>query len=821
MFQSNRAIASSEDIHVKRINKAMFFGGTSAFSLLYCVQPLMPQFAAEFRLSASEASWVLSIATLTLAFSLLASSVLSEFIDRRRLMLVAVASTALLTLLSALAQDYQQLLWLRALLGLALGGMPALAITYLSSEVPTARLSQTIGCYIAGTALGGMLGRLLGALLSDLYSWRVALLLLGISGLVAAWQFQRALPPGHASEPARPDLRSLRQMAQSVFQQIRQPQLLALFTIAFLLTGSYTGLYNYISFYLTAPPYQFSQSAVAAITLFYLFGIGSSLWGSMLTKRWRLTRLVPATLTLMLLGLLCTLHWHIGVILVGIALFTFGFFATHTLCSSWLATLVQAPKALVTALYLCCYYLGASVLGAYTGFGWDQGGWPVLVVVLSLLLLLATALSLWLAYHRLAVRSDLHRSVTALPATPRWQQHGALYPRDPNYIQLENGYVGMQPQQVMQAWQQHQLIVNSQGAWYLRQQFPQALQQIYQQLADFCAVQPDELLLTRNLSEGMHILLQGYPLAPGDEVICAGQDYDSVLASLQWLNTYKQVQIRVLQLPVSAADPQALLQCYADAITPRSRLMVLSHLCHRHGQILPVAQISQMARRAGVDVMVDAAHSFAQLDYRLPQLDADFIAINLHKWFGAPLGTGLLFIRKNRIAELKPLYGVSNNSPAQISKLAPPGTPAVPALLNIRDALAFQRSIGAAEKEQRLRHLTQYWLVQARQIPGVQIVTPADPLQSCAIAAFYLTNIGADDVVVALWQQARIFAVTRQLYRLQVVRITVQLFTQEAELDLLLSTLRHIVNTEQMAPQPAPEQQAPGHQDGLLAHPLH
>lgn len=818
---------------IQSLKWAMFLAGSSVFALLYAVQPMMPLLSAEFGLSAADASWVLSISTLTLALSLLLSSLLSEFIDRRRLMIVAVASTAVLSLLCALAQNYTQLLWLRALLGLALGGMPALAITYLSSEVPAARLSQTIGFYIAGTALGGMLGRAFGALLSDQFSWRLALLLLGSAGLAAAWQFQRILPKTqpnalphvlpHAMQSnsrrsqhlmqVTPDLQSLRQMISSVFVQIRQPKLLALFAIAFLLTGSYTGLYNYITFYLLAPPYLFSQSTVAAITVFYIFGIGSSLWGAMLTKHLPLRTLVPMALTLMLLGLCATLHPDVGIILAGIALFTFGFFATHTLCSNWLATLVQAPKALVTAVYLCCYYLGASSLGAFSGIGWNTGGWPAVVLLLALLLCLALAFSLWLAWQSLSKspqpsqqtrsgppqqESDTAgQSVHSATDEAYWQQHSLLYPLDPAFIQLENGYVGTQPLSVLQAWQQHQQQVNSQSALYLRQQWPQEEVAIYQQLADFSGVQPDELLLTRNLCEGMHILLHGYPLQPGDEVICATQDYDAVLASLQWLATEKQVRINLLQLPTNSTE-QALVQCYAETITPRTKLIVLSHLCHRHGQIMPVAAISRMARNHGVDVMVDAAHSFAQLDYQLPDLEADFIATNLHKWFGSPLGTGLVFIRKSRLAEIRPLYGVSEHAISRsrpIQRLSAPGTVAIPALLNIRDALVFQRAVGLAQKEQRLRYLTQYWLTRAQQIPHLQIITPSDPAQSCAIAAFTLAGHSADDVVAALWQQARIFVVSRQFNQLAIVRITVQLFTQPAELDQLIATLQQIAAT--------------------------
>ncbi len=181
-----------------RINRAMLFGGFSAFALLYCVQPLMPQLGLTFDLSPAQASWSLSISTLTLALSLLLSGALSERLGRRALMAWALVGAALCTLLSAFAASFAQLLALRALLGLALGGMPAVAMAYLSEEIDPPSLGLSMGIYIAGSAFGGTAGRLLASTVTDLYSWRLALALMGVAGLVAAWEFWHSLPPSAA-----------------------------------------------------------------------------------------------------------------------------------------------------------------------------------------------------------------------------------------------------------------------------------------------------------------------------------------------------------------------------------------------------------------------------------------------------------------------------------------------------------------------------------------------------------------------------------------------------------------------------------------------
>src|SRR4051812_30459332 len=268
------AIASGSPAF-KRINRAMAFGGFSTFALLYCVQPLMPLLARDFGLTPAQSSLALSVSTATLAVALLASSVLSDRVGRKSLMAASMFSGAVLTLLGAFAHGYGQLLALRALLGFMLGGMPAVAMAYLSEEIEGKSLGLSMGMYIGGSAFGGMVGRVLASIISDIWSWRVGLAAMGVAGLYAAWEFRRSLPE---SSNFRPGQRGARALVGGVRAHLRDAGLPWLFTLSFLLMGCFVSLYNYIGYRLLAAPFSLRQSAVGALSVLYLLGIFSSVW---------------------------------------------------------------------------------------------------------------------------------------------------------------------------------------------------------------------------------------------------------------------------------------------------------------------------------------------------------------------------------------------------------------------------------------------------------------------------------------------------------------------------------------------------------------
>jgi YNFM family putative membrane transporter len=377
----------------RRTNRAMFFGGFSCFALLYCVQPLMPLLAQQFSLTPAQSSLSLSISTMTLALSLLASSVLSERLGRKPLMVAAMLVSAVMTLLCATVHSYSQLLLMRALLGLAMGGMPALAMAYLGEEVEAGSLGLSMGLYISGSALGGMLGRMVTSVLSDYFSWQLALLVMGAAGVLAAAEFWRSLPPSRNFKAGSGGVAALWAGVRGHWSDAGMPWL---FLLAFLLMGSFVSAYNYLGYRLLAAPFSLRQSVVGAISLLYLLGIFSSVWAGRLADKFGRRGVLWLVLSVMAGGLLLTLSSALVLIVVGMALFTFGFFAAHSMASSWIGRRARVAPALASALYLFCYYLGSSVIGWCSGIVWAHGGWAGMVAWLGCCLAAALAIALGL-----------------------------------------------------------------------------------------------------------------------------------------------------------------------------------------------------------------------------------------------------------------------------------------------------------------------------------------------------------------------------------------------------------------------------------------
>jgi len=379
---SSPAIAAGS-ADFKRINRAMAFGGFSTFALLYSVQPLMPVLARDFALTPAQSSLALSISTAALAISLLISSVLSELFGRKPLMVASMFSGGLLTLLAAFTSDFTQLLILRGLLGFMLGGMPAVAMAYLSEEIEGTSLGLSMGMYISGSAFGGMSGRVLASVISDFWSWRAALGVLGAAGLYAAWEFWRSLPGSKRFRPAHVGSGNL---ANGALRHMRDAGLPWLFALSFLLMGSFVSLYNYIGYRLLGPEFSLRQSAVGALSVLYLLGIFSSVWAGQLADRLGRRNVLWLVMSVMFAGLLLTLFGNLVAVVIGVGLYTFGFFASHSVASSWVGRRARAPQALASALYLFFYYLGSSVVGWVCGFMWESSGWTGVVSLLGVVL---------------------------------------------------------------------------------------------------------------------------------------------------------------------------------------------------------------------------------------------------------------------------------------------------------------------------------------------------------------------------------------------------------------------------------------------------
>lgn len=376
-----------------RANLALFFAGFVTFSTLYTFQPLFPNLVKEFGISPAVASLSLSFATFALALSLPISGSLSDAWSRRRLMGLSVLLASLLALASAASTTLPTLLVLRLLQGVALAGVPAVAMAYLNEEIDPRAIGSAMGLYIAGNACGGMAGRILTAWLTDLFSWRMAVAGIGLVSLLLALLFWLTLPASRNFQ--RRELH-LGKLSRSLLSHLCNPGLLCLFLLAFTCMGGFVTLYNYVTFRLLGPDFALSHSQVALIFLAYAFGAGgSSLMGGLVDRFGRAPLLFWA-LGIMTCGLLLTLASQVLIVIAGIIIFTIGFFGAHAIASAWVGVLAGQARAQASSLYLFAYYLGSSISGTGGGFFYSSWGWPGVVALIFLLLVCATLVGLFL-----------------------------------------------------------------------------------------------------------------------------------------------------------------------------------------------------------------------------------------------------------------------------------------------------------------------------------------------------------------------------------------------------------------------------------------
>jgi MFS transporter, YNFM family, putative membrane transport protein len=356
-----------------RASIALLFAGYATFSLLYCVQPLLPAFSTAFGVSPAQSSLSLSVTTAALALAIFVAGFVSEGWSRHKLMTASLTLSALLTIGVSIAPQWHQLLVLRTLEGLALGGVPAVAMAYLAEEVHPDGLGLAMGLYVGGTAIGGMAGRVITGAVADLFSWRVAIGTIGVLGILSMLAFRALLPPSRHFVPRRG--LGFAHHRSALFKQFTRPGLPSLFLLGFVLMGSFVTLYNYIGYRLLAPPYLMSQTKIGAIFVVYLTGVVASPWSGRMADTFGRARVLTGGLLLMALGLALTMLQPIAAIVSGIACFTFGFFAGHSVASGWVGRLAKEAKGQAAALYLLAYYVGSSVVGFYGGHVWAGYGW--------------------------------------------------------------------------------------------------------------------------------------------------------------------------------------------------------------------------------------------------------------------------------------------------------------------------------------------------------------------------------------------------------------------------------------------------------------
>lgn len=410
----------------------------------------------------------------------------------------------------------------------------------------------------------------------------------------------------------------------------------------------------------------------------------------------------------------------------------------------------------------------------------------------------AAGLTLAGAGARPAAHASAQASTQVSSHSSAWDELAASYDVADDIVNLENAYYGIMARPVLEDYQRNLAHLNRHNSHYLRTRFDRdEMGRIRAQLAAYAGVQPAEIAITRSAVESLQNLILNYRLLQeGDAVMLCNLDYGTVMDAMRALADRRGAQVVSVTVP-EPATRQNVIDAYADALRrhPRTRLLLLTHISHRTGLVLPVAEIAAIARQRGVDVVVDVAQSFGQLDFRIPDLGADFVGANLHKWVGAPLGLGFLYVREGRLQDIDIDCGNTEHPATDIRARVNAGTLNVAAVMTIPAALAFHARIPLAERAARLRGLRDSWVRRVRALPRVQVLTPDEPGMTGAVTSFRLAGKTAfeDNVALArtLAERHGIFTVAREgPAGGSCIRVTPSYFTRAADLDRLVAAIR-------------------------------
>ncbi len=389
-------------------------------------------------------------------------------------------------------------------------------------------------------------------------------------------------------------------------------------------------------------------------------------------------------------------------------------------------------------------------------------------------------------------------SVSHLPATEVAKAEdfwGAIrkgYKLKPDYINLENGYYSIQPEEILEAFIQHVRDVNLQGAYYMRTVQYDNKKAITAKLAEAAGCTGEELIITRNTTESLDMIIGGLDWKEGDEAVMADQDYGAMLDMFKQIGKRYGVVNKILNVPMNPKTDEEVVDIYAKAITPKTKLLMICHMINITGHILPVKKICDMAHSKGVPVMVDGAHAFAHIDFKIPDLNCDYYGCSLHKWLSVPLGAGMLYVKKEHISKVWPLLAEGERKTDDISRLNHTGTIPVHTDLAIANALEFYSKIGAKRKEERLRFLQNHWVKQVRNLPNIILNTPEDITRSCGIANVGIKNMKPADMAKTLLEKYKIYTVAIDGKGVQGCRITPNVFTTQQEMDTLVNALKEM-----------------------------
>jgi selenocysteine lyase/cysteine desulfurase len=372
-----------------------------------------------------------------------------------------------------------------------------------------------------------------------------------------------------------------------------------------------------------------------------------------------------------------------------------------------------------------------------------------------------------------------------------WASIRQEYMLGTDYINLENGYYCVMPRETLGKYFKHIRDVNVEGAHYMRTVQFDNKKKAVDKLAEIAGCPADELIITRNTTESLNMIISGFDWKAGDEAIMAEQDYGSMLEMFKQVSKRYGMVNKIVSVPMNPKSDDEIVELYASAITNKTRLLMVCHMINITGHILPVRKICDMAHKKGVQVMVDGAHAFAHIRFTIPELHCDYYGSSLHKWLSVPLGAGMLYVKKENISKIWPLFPEGGDKKDDdISRLNHTGTNPVAVDLTVSDAIDNYLKIGAERKEERLRYLQNYWTDKVRGLHNVILNTPDDHARSCGIANVGIKGMKPADWADVLFKKYKIYTVAIDSAGVHGCRITPNVFTTTEELDTLVNAIK-------------------------------
>ena len=373
-----------------------------------------------------------------------------------------------------------------------------------------------------------------------------------------------------------------------------------------------------------------------------------------------------------------------------------------------------------------------------------------------------------------------------------WLKIRADYRLKSDYINLENGFYGTMPKYIEDHYIDHLREINFQGSYYMRTVQMENKKTSAARLAKMAGCLPEELIITRNTTESLNLIIQGQKWKKGDEAIMASQDYGAMRNQFRLMERRFEITVREVSIPNHPKNDEEIVALYESVITPKTQLLMVCHMVNITGQIMPVQKICDMAHRYGVRVVVDGAHAFGHIQFSIEDLHCDYYGTSLHKWLTVPLGAGFLYVKKDQIAGVWPLFAEDSRDPEDISRLNHVGTYPVHTDLAIINAIDYHHKIGGSRKEARLRYLQKYWTDQVRDLPRVVVNTPVESNRYCAIGNVGIETIEPADFAKQLLNDYQIWTVAINRPGVRGLRITPNLFTTLKELDVLVKAIKEL-----------------------------